>query len=141
MWDAQFYRNQHDGHFCSFLIFFSIFGRQILLPWGVCSGRDIAITQLIQMFVRTQVFSISNDSFSRSSFCKRLFQCGLPQPFIQYKRAYLGHALSLVIYAGMVLFAYFESIQWCTRTFFPFFQKKFSLALQIKLKIGDQLID
>ena len=107
----------------------------------------------VRTYVRpSQKFLISNDIFgflgpSHQQFLKifKIFEksdfLGRPRPFFghffQYIRGYSGRAASQENYAGMVLFADFESISWFARTFFSFFQKKFSLALQIKLKIGD----
>ena len=127
------------------------------LPRGVYSGWGIVVSLLVRTSVRpyvrpSQKFLISNDIFgflgpSHQQFLKifKIFEksdfLGRPRPFFdhffQYIRGYSGRAASQEIYAGMVLFADFESIQLFARTFFSFFQKKFSLALQIKLKIGD----
>ena len=125
-----------------------------LLRMGYCRQptRTYVLTSVRPSVRPSQKFLISNDIFgflgpSHQQFLKifKIFEksdfLGRPRPFFdhffQYIRGYSGRAASQEIYAGMVLFADFESIQWFTRMFFPFFQKKFSLALQIKLKIGD----
>ena len=52
---------------------------------------------------------------------------GWPRPFFDhffwYISAYLGCSASQVIYAGIVLFPYFESTKWYAQTFFKFFKK------------------
>ena len=76
--------------------------RTYVLPRGVYSGWGIVFSLLVHTFLK--IFKI----FEKSDFL------GRPRPFFaqffQYIRGHLGRAASQEIYAGMVLFADFESI-------------------------------
>ena len=119
--------NHYADYSNNAVVTFCLLCKMHFLPRGVYSGWGIVVTVLVRTYVRTYVRTSVRNFFW--DFCffviltlvvlddffifwkKWFFGPATPffWPFFWYIRAYSGHAARQVIYAGMVLFADFES--------------------------------